>query len=73
MAHLLDVDATGSVAPTLTSVSTLGGAASGTGEATALRGKPLSSLSTSQLTFCLREFADQLAAREGQSVTTPAG
>jgi hypothetical protein len=70
--YLLDVDATGSVAPTLTSVSTLGGAASGAA-ATALCGKPLSSLSTSQLTFCLREFADQLATREGQPATTPPG
>jgi hypothetical protein len=70
--YLLDVDATGSVAPTLTSVSTLGGAASGAA-ATALCGKPLSSLSTSQLTFCLREFADQLATREGQPATPPAG
>jgi hypothetical protein len=71
--YLLDVDATGSIAPTLTSVSTLGGSGNSAGAATALCGKPLSSLSTSQLTFCLREFADQLATREGQPATPPAG
>jgi len=62
--YLLDIDATGQVAPTLTSVSPIGpnpGAVS-----TAVCGKPLGSLSTAQLAFCLRQFADQLSQREGQ-------
>jgi hypothetical protein len=73
--YLLDVDATGSVAPVLTSVSPLGGAGgggggvggAGGGSGTAVCGKPLASLTTGQLAYCLRVFADQLAARAGQS------
>ena len=44
------------------------GSGSGAGGAlsTAVRGKPLASLSTAQLAFCLRQFADQLSQREGQ-------
>jgi hypothetical protein len=67
--YLLDVDATGSVAPVLTGVSPLGGSAGGSaggGSGTAVCGKPLASLTTAQLAFCLRTFADQLAARAGQ-------
>jgi hypothetical protein len=65
--YLLDIDATGKVAPTLTSVSSLGGPAGGsTGPATAVCGKPLSALTTSQLAFCLKQFADQLSQREAQ-------
>jgi hypothetical protein len=69
--YLLDIDATGKVDPTLTPVD--GAAATGgTGgpasapPSTAVCGKPLASLSKSQLAFCLREFADQLSQREGQ-------
>jgi len=77
--YLLDIDATGRFAPALTSVSPLGagsvagsgsGAGSGGGSGTAgdaVCGKPLAGLSTAQIATCLREFADQLAAREGQS------
>jgi len=70
--YLLDIDATGQFAPTLTSVSPAGtasgpGSGSGSGAAsTALCGKPLSSLTTQQIAFCLRQFADQLSQREGQ-------
>jgi hypothetical protein len=67
--YLLDIDATGKVAPTLTSVSSLGGPADGpvgSAPVTAVCGRPLSTLTTSQLAFCLREFADQLSQREGQ-------
>jgi hypothetical protein len=70
--YLLDIDATGRFAPTLTSVSPTG-AASGSGSgpgsgagSTALCGRPLSSLTTQQIAFCLRQFADQLSQREGQ-------
>jgi hypothetical protein len=73
--YLLDIDATGSVAPTLTSVSTIGGPAGGTSgaAATAVCGQPLSTLSTAQLAFCLRVFADQMATREGDPEGTPSG
>jgi hypothetical protein len=65
--YLLDIDATGQVAPTLTSVSPIGpGAGAGGTVSTAVCGKPLASLSTAQLAFCLRQFADQLSQREGQ-------
>jgi hypothetical protein len=70
--YLLDIDATGRFAPTLTSVSPTGaapgsGSGSGSGAAsTALCGRPLSSLTTQQIAFCLRQFADQLSQREGQ-------
>ena len=75
--YLLDIDATGRLSPALTSVTPLGtGSGSGAGSSgsaggsgSAVCGKPLSSLSTSQLATCLREFADQLSVREGQ----PAG
>jgi hypothetical protein len=69
--YLLDIDATGRFSPTLTSVSPLGSGAGGSGASTAnaVCGRPLSSLSTSQIATCLREFADQLATREG----APAG
>jgi len=70
--YLLDIDATGRFTPTLTSVSPTG-ATSGTGTgrgsgaaSTAICGRPLSSLTSQQITFCLREFADQLAQRDGQ-------
>jgi hypothetical protein len=67
--YLLDIDATGKVAPALTSVSPIGpstpGGAAGAAS-TAVCGKPLASLSTAQLAFCLRQFADQLSQREGQ-------
>lgn len=75
--YLLDVDATGTVAPQLTSVSPLGGAAgggtagggvsggTGSGTGTAVCGKPLSSLTTAQLAFCVREFANEIATRAG--------
>jgi hypothetical protein len=76
--YLLDVDATGTVAPTLTSVTAFGGAAGSGGSTgssgapdTAVCGKPLASLSTSQLAFCLQRFADQLASREGQPTAKP--
>jgi len=72
--YLLDIDATGKFAPTLTSVSPAGaatgpGSGPGSGSATpgtALCGRPLSSLTTQQIAFCLRQFADQLSQREGQ-------
>ena len=75
--YLLDIDATGRFSPTLTSVSPLGsgaggagaGPGAGAGVSNAVCGKALSSLSTSQIATCLREFADQLATREG----APAG
>jgi hypothetical protein len=69
--YLLDIDATGQFAPTLTSVSALGSGVGGSaaGAGNAVCGKPLSSLTTSQIATCLREFADQLATREG----APAG
>src|SRR5262249_16028824 len=63
------IDATGKVAPTLTSVSPIGPttpAGGGGSPSTAVCGKPLASLSTAQLAFCLRQFADQLSQREGQ-------
>ncbi len=72
--YLLDIDATGSVSPVLTTVPGIGGpgdAAGAPGASTAVCGKPLSSLSTSQLALCLREFADQLATREGQPAASP--
>jgi hypothetical protein len=55
-------------------VSGIGGPAAGTGgsaAANAVCGKPLSSLSTQQLALCLRDFADQLATREGEPRGTP--
>jgi hypothetical protein len=70
--YLLDIDATGRFAPTLTSVSPTGtpsGSNTGPGSGaatTAVCGRPLSSLTTQQITFCLRQFADQLSQREGQ-------
>jgi hypothetical protein len=64
--YLLDIDATGKVAPTLTSVSPIGPNPGGGAVSTAVCGKPLGSLSTAQLAFCLRQFADQLSQREGQ-------
>ena len=65
--YLLDIDATGKVAPMLTSVSPIGAPGAGSGGlSTAVCGKPLASLSTVQLAFCLRQFADQLSQREGQ-------
>ena len=67
--YLLDIDATGKVAPTLTSVSPIGpssGSGAGGALSTAVCGKSLASLSTAQLAFCLRQFADQLSQREGQ-------
>jgi hypothetical protein len=69
--YLLDIDATGRFSPTLTSVSPLGLGVGGAGAVAgnAVCGKPLSSLSTSQIATCLRQFADQLATREG----APAG
>jgi hypothetical protein len=73
--YLLDIDSTGRFAPTLTSVSPTGatsspGTGSGSGAAkTAVCGRPLSSLTTQQITFCLQQFADQLSQREGH----PAG
>ena len=73
--YLLDVDATGTVAPALTSVTAFGGSTGSSGSPssatpdTAVCGKPLASLSTSDLAFCLQKFADQLASREGQSGT----
>jgi hypothetical protein len=67
--YLLDIDATGRVSPTLTSVSPLGVVGAGAGAGNAVCGKPLSSLTTAQIATCLREFADQLATREG----APAG
>lgn len=69
--YLLDIDATGRFAPTLTSVSPTGatsgpGTGSGSGAAkTAVCGRPLSLLTTQQITFCLQQFADQLSQREG--------
>jgi hypothetical protein len=73
--YLLDIDATGTVAPTLTSVSTIGGAAGGTSGAvaTAVCGQPLSTLSTAQLAFCLQVFANQMATRAGAPQGTPPG
>jgi hypothetical protein len=77
--YLLDMDATGSVAPTLTSVSPLSsgvGGSGGTGGSagsTAECGKPLASLTASQLAFCLRSFADELAGRAGQQSGAAAG
>jgi hypothetical protein len=72
--YLLDIDATNQVAPTLTSVSAAGGSGTGSGTgtgsgavSTAVCGKPVASLSVQQLAFCLRQFADQLSQREGQS------
>jgi hypothetical protein len=67
--YLLDIDATGRVSPTLTSVSPLGAAGAGAGAGNAACGKPLPGLTTAQIATCLREFADQLATREG----APAG
>ena len=69
--YLLDIDATGKVAPSLTSVSPLGATgAGGPGSAgqpgNAACGKPLASLTKAQLAQCLRQFADELAQREGQ-------
>jgi hypothetical protein len=70
--YLLDIDATGRLAPTLTSVSPAGSASGassspGSGAAsTAVCGRTLSSLTTQQITFRLRQFADQLSQREGQ-------
>jgi len=79
--YLLDMDATGSVAPTLTSVTALSGGSGGSGAggpgapagSTAVCGKPLASLTASQLAFCLRSFADELAGRAGQPSGAPAG
>lgn len=74
--YLLDIDATGTVAPTLTTVSAFGGPGGTTGKpglpATAVCGKPLASLSTTQLAFCLQQFANQLAGREKQPGPGPA-
>jgi hypothetical protein len=68
--YLLDIDATGKVAPTLTSVSPIGPNSGSGGPAgspgTAVCGKPLASLSTAQLAFCLQQFANQLSTREGR-------
>jgi hypothetical protein len=73
--YLLDVDATGTVAPTLTSVSAFGSPAGSNGgsgtPSNADCGRPLSSLTTSQLALCLQQFANQLASREGQGTSTP--
>lgn len=63
--YLLDIDATGKISPTLTAVSSAGGLGTAT-NSTAECGKPLSSLTTEQLTYCLSQFADQLSQREGQ-------
>jgi hypothetical protein len=80
--YLLDLDATGSVAPTLTSVSLSGevggsgaGGSAGPGGpagSTAVCGNPLASLTASQLAFCLRSFANELAGRAGQPSAAPA-
>jgi hypothetical protein len=69
--YLLDVDATGKVAPTLTSVSPPGAAGPGGPGAAgqpgnAACGKPVASLTRAQLAQCLRQFADELAQREDQ-------
>ena len=69
--YLLDIDATGSVAPTLTSVSPLSsGVAGGVWRRVGwLDGgvrEAAASLTASQLAFCLRSFADELAGRAGQ-------
>jgi hypothetical protein len=76
--YLIDMDATGAVAPTLTSVTALSGGSGGSGGggpagSTAVCGKPLASLTASQLAFCLRSFADELAGRAGQPSGAPAG
>jgi hypothetical protein len=65
--YLLDIDATGQIAPALTSVASPGPGSPGSAtSATAICGKPLTSLTTPQITFCLRQFANQLSQREGE-------